>query len=344
MQDILLGEKRAASTRVLVKIRKPRRISFDSRESSSPGSVSGFLGNSQAVAMVVREEISGPARTAGGRMDCSVARVHDASHTSDATEASTRKVGVMRALTGGAAEHTMLVFRTSNVSVLRESEDKMAADTRHARRAFLSRLGTGATVAGLTVLAEQPAAAQSAGSPEWRPRRHAEDDWLDRIPGVHRFVFDTTSPEGFDAALRFASNYFTANLSGYGLKHEDLAVVIVARHNSTPFAYTDGMWSKHGVSLAQRSGFTDPATKQPPTTNVYRTRLDELLGQGVHLAVCQMATRNLAGIIAKATSTDADIIYKELVSNLLSNAHMVPAGIVAVNRAQERGYSFVHAG
>ena len=74
--------------------------------------------------MVVREEINGPARTAGGRMDCSVARVHDASHTIDATEASTRKVGVMRALTGGAAEHTMLVFRTSNVSVLRESEDR----------------------------------------------------------------------------------------------------------------------------------------------------------------------------------------------------------------------------
>ena len=77
---------------------------------------------------------------------------------------------------------------------------------------------------------------------------------------------------------------------------------------------------------------------------MYRARLDELLRQGVHLAVCQMATRNLAGIIAKATGTDTDNIYKELVANLLSNAHMVPAGIVAVNRAQERGYSFVYAG
>ena len=31
----------------------------------------------------------------------------------------------------------------------------------------------------------------------------------------------------------------------------------------------------------------------------------------------------------------------ELAANLLANAHLVPAGIVAVNRAQERGYSFV---
>src|SRR5690242_14326371 len=108
----------------------------------------------------------------------------------------------------------------------------MAADKRHPRRAFFSRLGIGATAAGVTVLTDRPAAAQSATASEWRPRRHSEDDWLDRIPGGHRFVFDTTTPGGFDNALRFASNYFTANKSGYGLSNEDLAVVIVVRHHS----------------------------------------------------------------------------------------------------------------
>ena len=218
------------------------------------------------------------------------------------------------------------------------------ADKPHVRRAFLSRLGTGVTAAGLTVLAEGPAAAQAARPSEWRARRHPEDDWLDRIPGAHRFVFDTTTPAAFDNALRFASNYFTANKSGYGLSNEELAVVIIARHHSTAFAYTDGMWSKYGAALASRDGFTDPATKQPPVVNVYRARIEELLRQGVHLAVCQMATRNLAGIVAKSAGADTDAIYKELVSNLLNNAHMVPAGIVALNRAQERGYSFAHGG
>ncbi len=220
----------------------------------------------------------------------------------------------------------------------------MAADTRHPRRSFLSRLGTGATAASLTALAGGPAAAQSAGQAEWHPRRHAEDDWLDRIPGVHRFVFDTTSPEGFAEALTFATNYFTANRNGYGLQDADLAVVIVARHSSTAFAYADGMWAKHGTLLTQRTGFLDPTTKQPPTVNVHRARLEGLIKRGVHLAVCQMATRNHAGIIAKAGGTDTDTVYKELVANLVGNAHMVPAGIVAVNRAQERGYSFVHGG
>jgi intracellular sulfur oxidation DsrE/DsrF family protein len=36
-----------------------------------------------------------------------------------------------------------------------------------------------------------------------------------------------------------------------------------------------------------------------------------------------------------------DTIYNELVANLISNSRMVPAGIVTVNRAQERGYSLI---
>jgi intracellular sulfur oxidation DsrE/DsrF family protein len=220
----------------------------------------------------------------------------------------------------------------------------MSADHRPARRAFLSRLRNGAAAAGLTALTAAPAAAQSSTATEWRPRKHAEDDWLDRIPGVHRFVFDTTTPDAFAEALTFATNYFTANRNGYGLSDADLAVVLVARHSSTPFAYTDAMWAKHGTHLARRVGFVDPKTNQPPTVNVHRTRLEGLIARGVHLAVCQMATRNHANLIAQATGTDADGVYTELVGNLVGNAHMAPAGIVAVNRAQERGYAFVHAG
>jgi len=45
-----------------------------------------------------------------------------------------------------------------------------------------------------------------------------------------------------------------------------------------------------------------------------------------------------------ATGGDAERVYNELVSNLVANSHVVPAGIVTVNRAQERGYSFASAG
>jgi intracellular sulfur oxidation DsrE/DsrF family protein len=220
-----------------------------------------------------------------------------------------------------------------------------------ARRSFLSRLGVGMTAVGATFGSSVVTAQAPSPGARWQPARHAQDDWLDQLPGQHRFVFDTISPAGFGAALLYANNYFLASQNGYGLANSDLAVVIVVRHNSTQFAYNDATWAKYGVMLTQPTNFNDPETKQAPKINVYNssarvaglpslgTTLDSLLKKGVHLAVCQMATRRFAGAIAQATGSTADSVYNELVANLVGNSHMVPAGIVAVNRAQERGYS-----
>jgi intracellular sulfur oxidation DsrE/DsrF family protein len=224
------------------------------------------------------------------------------------------------------------------------------------RRSFLSRLAAGAAIVGGVVFRSERAEAQSGGAAPWRPARHAQDDWLDQIPGGHRFIIDTTSPEGAGSAMLFANNFFIANQNGYGLGNADAAVVIVLRHNSTPFAYTDAMWAKYGKSIGDASTFDDPKTKTRPTINVYNkgdyatslpnfgVTLDALIGRGVHFAVCQMATRRIAGVIATARGANVDEVYKELVSNLIRNSHMAPAGIVAVNRAQERGYAFANAG
>jgi intracellular sulfur oxidation DsrE/DsrF family protein len=218
-----------------------------------------------------------------------------------------------------------------------------------ARRSFLARLGAGAGVLGATAIGSPAAVAQAAPDASWKPARHAQDDWYDKIPGQHRFVFDTTTPDGLALAMRFANNYFTANQNAYGLKDSDLAVVIVVRHRSTSFGYTDALWAKYGKQFSEQAEFTDPKTKEPPKINVFAApadgsdqsgAMDALIKKGVQFAVCQMASRNLAGRIAKATGGDADAVLKEIGANLIPNSHFVPAGIVAVNRAQEKGYSF----
>ena len=222
------------------------------------------------------------------------------------------------------------------------------------RRSFLSRLAAGAAVVGGTVFASRPVAAQSTSAAPWRPARHAQDDWLDQIPGSHRFIIDSTSPLGLGNGMLFANNFFVANQNGYGLGNADAAVVIVMRHNSTGFAFSDAMWAKYGTAMGEASAnFDDPKTKTKPTVNVFNSSgygsslpnnavtLDSLIGRGVHFAVCQMASRRYAGAIAAAHKLDAEAVYKELTSNLIRNAHMVPAGIVAVNRAQEYGYTLL---
>jgi intracellular sulfur oxidation DsrE/DsrF family protein len=222
------------------------------------------------------------------------------------------------------------------------------------RRSFLTRLNTGlaslAAMAGVAMAQGKPAAIA-----RWEPARHEKDDWLDKLPGKHRLVFDTTTPESLGDALAFANNFFRTNRADYGLENSDLAVVIIARHRSTPFGFNDAMWAKYGTSLAARSKVEDPKTKLAPKANLYNAAgygeltpnrgntLESLSKLGAQFAVCSVSTRRSAAVIAEEAGGNADAIFSELTSNLVSNARMVPAGIVAVNRAQERGYSLVSA-
>jgi intracellular sulfur oxidation DsrE/DsrF family protein len=239
--------------------------------------------------------------------------------------------------------------------------EKESSPSQTERRAFLTGLTAGVSTVAATVAVAaagaSSASGQTPGNSLWQPSRHDQDDWLDKDKASikHRFIFDSITPEGFGQALLYASNYFIGSQSGYGLQSSDLAVVIVARHNSTPFAFNDDIWKKYGATIAQQSNFMDPKTKTAPTSNLFQatgygaaltslgTTLSSVLDKGVQLAVCQMATRNYAGTIARASGGTTDAIYAEITANLVSNSHMVPAGIVAVNHAQERGYSFVHA-
>ena len=152
--------------------------------------------------------------------------------------------------------------------------------------------------------------------------------------------------------MAYANNFMNVNQSDYGLQDNDLALVIIARHTSTPFAYNDAVWAKYGTAITGLTKFDDPKSKAAPKANVFNSAdygtllptfgvtLAALSKRGVQFAVCALATRFIAGMIAGAGG-NADTVNSELVANLVPNARMVPAGIIAVNRAQERGYSLV---
>jgi intracellular sulfur oxidation DsrE/DsrF family protein len=221
-----------------------------------------------------------------------------------------------------------------------------------ARRWFLARMGVGAGALGAGMMGSATVEAQAVGESSWKPTRHAQDDWYDKIPGVHRYLIDSASADGFGWALWFAKNYYTANQDAYGLKDSDLAVIIVARHKSTSFGYNDAIWAKWGKQLSEQAEFVDPKTKEPPKVNFYGAAgdsgqlagtMDAVVKKGAQFGVCSMSTRGIAARIAKANGLETDAVVKEIVANLIPNARMVPAGVVAVNRAQEHGYSFVFA-
>jgi intracellular sulfur oxidation DsrE/DsrF family protein len=209
----------------------------------------------------------------------------------------------------------------------------------HERRSFLSRFHLGAASLAALALGGR-AAAQTRTGARWEPARHDQDNWMDELPGKHRLLFDTVTAEGLSEALLFANNFMIVNRTEYGLSNSDLAVIIVVRHRSTAFAFNDAMWAKYGAQMGPMAGVA-AATSNPRNAGGFT--MDALARQGVQFAVCAMATMGLASSIAEAAGESTEKINRELTSNLIANARMVPAGIVAVNRAQERGYSLVTA-
>ena len=198
----------------------------------------------------------------------------------------------------------------------------------------------------------RPAVAQTNA---FKPRRHKEDAWMEAPNAAHRIVIDSAFPAGGGAALLYANNNFLANKSGYGLETQDIAFIVVLRHLSTPFAYTDAIWAKYGEALSDLIDFKNPATKAAPATNLYNSggagmtlanrgvTIASLVEKNVQFAVCNSATRVLAGAVAQKSKGDAEAVYQEFVANLVPNSHLTAAGVVAVNRAQEYGYTLLTA-
>lgn len=221
------------------------------------------------------------------------------------------------------------------------------------RRSFLTGLGISAV--GITAMNAIGEAQAPAAGARFQAARHAADDWLDQIPGKHRTVIDAVSADGAGNALLFANNLYEANQKAYSLADGDLAIVVVLRHFATAFAFTDAIWAKYGKTMGGMLKFNDPNTKQPPATNLYNsaaygmalpnfgTTIDALVKRGTRFAICDAATHFIAGQLA-GPSGNAEAIYKEFAAATIPNSRFVPAGVVGVTRAQERGYAMIYAG
>ena len=220
------------------------------------------------------------------------------------------------------------------------------------RRAWMFGVGAaaagvalGGAVVGADATQAPPQAAQPAAP--FQPARHAQDAWFDTLPGKHRVILDTTTAAGARDGLQYAGNFYNANRTGYQLENADIALVLCLRHFATIFAFNNAMWAKYGKQLADAAEYKDPKATAPPKANplnsAERPSLDNMAKRGAHFAVCGLATRFFAGLIA-GDAGDADAVYKELASNLIPNAHMMAAGVVAIARAQEYGYSLIHVG
>jgi intracellular sulfur oxidation DsrE/DsrF family protein len=222
------------------------------------------------------------------------------------------------------------------------------------RRSLMTGMGI-AVAAGLVAGTASAQAETKRRGARFEPARHKLDAWFDDVPGHHRVFIDSASAEGGAYTLGYAFNLRYASEPAYKGEPADFAIVICFRHFSTPFGFGDALWAKYGQYFNDFMSYPDPVTKAAPTINLMNSTAHKTLGnrgetidmqsaKGTQFAVCNTATMGVAGLIASRTGGNANEIHDELVAGAIKGARFVPAGVVALTRAQEYGYSVLIAG
>jgi intracellular sulfur oxidation DsrE/DsrF family protein len=204
------------------------------------------------------------------------------------------------------------------------------------RRGFLSRAAT--------ALFGVVAAPSLASADVLASEVPADEAWLQGLNGKHKQFFDAAS--GRDGrALGRVANFLNAYAEAYGMKDVDLSVVFGAHGAALPLVMNDALWAKY--EFGRRYAENDPVTRAPATRNPFASGGDmsvaRLQERGVRFIVCLRSIRRLSGELAPNAAT-AEQVRQEIIAHLLPGVTPVPAMIVATNRAQEAGLTYVYAG
>ncbi|WP_126246164.1 twin-arginine translocation signal domain-containing protein [Chitinophaga rhizosphaerae] len=220
------------------------------------------------------------------------------------------------------------------------------------RRDFLGQAAMGAAALGLGWLAS-PLPAVAA---ETAVLADAADEWFKKIKGKHRLLIDSPRPHGI---FPFAwPKVFLITNSMTGTPEKDCSVVVVLRHDAIPYAMKSDIWSKY--KFGEMFKADDPATQAPSLRNPFwqpgpndfsvpgvgpvEIGIDQLQNSGVMFCVCNMAITVYSAVAATSMGLDAELVRSEWLAGVLPGIQVVPSGVWAIGRAQEKGCAYCFAG
>lgn len=176
--------------------------------------------------------------------------------------------------------------------------------------------------------------------------------WFKKVKGSHRIVYDASEPHnGFPMIWTWVF-YKTNNQTGS--PDNDLTAVVVLRHNAIPYAMEDRLWAKyklgeffkindnHTNAPAVRNPLWVPGEKDYPLPGI--DGMQRLQERGAMFCVCDMAIAVLSGFAAKGMNLDPEEVRKDWLSGILPGVQVVPSGVWAISRAQEKGCAYCYAG
>ena len=227
----------------------------------------------------------------------------------------------------------------------------MSSTDTKSRRKFLGKMMGAATIASLPLAKISTAVAQEGGP----------DQWLNGVTGSHKCLFDFPQHKG-GAGLVHIYNYVTTYQAAYGVDVSDVSTIgtlySVGGASSIPMAFTDDMWGKY--RFGEYLSLNDPKTGEPSVRNLFYNHMegDELprigtIGpfpdasisalqenMGTTFLLCNNAAIAVGMDLARLGFGDAGEITAELKENIMPGIHLVPAMVIAIEKAQAAGISY----
>jgi intracellular sulfur oxidation DsrE/DsrF family protein len=169
-----------------------------------------------------------------------------------------------------------------------------------------------------------------------------DEPWMRRVTGTQRVIFHSHEPTA-GLALRWAATFLDTQTSSYGVHEADNSVIVGLNGKSIGLVFNDRLWSKYPVGATL--GMPGDRNPAGPGGN---GSLAALLARGVMVLVCHNSLR-AAGqrFLPEGSRGDGaarTAFYEEARANLLPGVEIVPAMIVTLQQAQDRGCRYVYAG
>lgn len=215
------------------------------------------------------------------------------------------------------------------------------------RRGFLGTLAA-AAAAGLASFTPIRLNATATRRESGSAADPAFEAWLNKMTGKHKMVFDAPELNG-GMAVVWPRVWLNGNNDNYGTKDGENTAVVILRHAAIPLAMQDALWAKYkfgevfgikeGDAPATKNNFAKPLPLPLPGTGV-----EALLASGAQVGVCNVALTIYSSMVAQKMGMDPAAVKAEWVAGLIPGVQVVPSGVLAVARSQEKGCAYCFAG
>ena len=233
----------------------------------------------------------------------------------------------------------------------------MKSESSNNRRRFLGRMLGTAAAAGLSVVTTRAAFAESGS-----------DDWIKEVKGGHRCLFDF--PQHRNAypllhILNYLNTYSAAYKTGPGEVGAVGTFYSVGKQASLPLGFNDTIWAEYelgeylGLKDAAGRAYTRNVFNRPTSKDLHLLMdavalpmipaladampalgIESLQKMGTKFILCANALGIWCLELEARGKGKAQDIEKELRANLLPGVTIVPAMVIAIEKAQEAGIRY----